>query len=442
MELKMDGLSINEGIIRIKKTEPVLIRPAGETNDGFYFLSNLDQNVATIIQTFYCFKTDEENTKSTEIVYEVIKEALSKVLVKFYPLAGILTINSEGKLIVQCTNKGVPFVEAVADNEIEALGDITIPDPMTLGKLVYTVSGAENILQMPLLTAQVTRFKCGGFVLGITINHCMVDGISAMEFVNSWAEIARGIPLTVPPFLDRYILRSKQSPKIEFTHNEFKEMNDVSNMVTLYQEEQMLYKSFLFDSDKLEHLKKMAMEDGSSSIKSCTSFTALTALVWRARSKALKMKPNQQTKLLFAVDGRSKLNPPLPKGYFGNGIVLTCCLCSAGELIEKPLSFAVQLVQEAISLVNDNYIRSTIDYFEVTRQRPSLTATVLITTWTKLDFDTTDFGWGKPTQSGCVTLPEKEVVLFLSHGRGKKGMNLLLGLPVTAMKIFEELMLV
>ncbi|XP_042492297.1 omega-hydroxypalmitate O-feruloyl transferase-like isoform X3 [Macadamia integrifolia] len=439
MEQKMEGLiSINEEIIRIKKTEPVLIRPAEETKNGFYFLSNLDQNVATIIQTFYCFKAEDENKKSSETISEVIKEALAKVLVHYYPLAGSLTISSEGKLIVKCTNKGVPFVEAFADCEIEALGDITVPDPLTLGKLVYTVSGAESILEMPLLTAQVTRFKCGGFVLGMTINHCMVDGITAMEFVNSWAETARGLPFTVPPFLDRSILRSRQPPKIEFTHNEFKEINDVSNMATLFQEEQILYRSFFFDPEKLTHLKKMAMEDGT--IKSCTSFTALTALVWRARSKALKMKPDQQTKLLFAVDGRSKLNPPLPKGYFGNGIVLTCCLCTAGELIEKPLSFAVQLVQEAINLVNDNYIRSVIDYFEVTRLRPSLAATVLITTWTRLDFDTTDFGWGQPTQSGCVTLPEKEVVLFLSHGRGKKCMNLLLGLPVSAMKIFEELM--
>ena len=51
---------------------------------------------------------------------------------------------------------------------------------------------------------QVTRFKCGGFALGLAMNHCMFDGIGAMEFVNSWAETARGVAeLTVPPFLDR-----------------------------------------------------------------------------------------------------------------------------------------------------------------------------------------------------------------------------------------------
>ncbi|KAA8526616.1 hypothetical protein F0562_008181 [Nyssa sinensis] len=304
------------------------------------------------------------------------------------------------------------------------------------GKLVHTSPGAKNILDTPLLTAQVTRFKCGGFVLGMTINHCMTDGISAMEFVNSWAETARGISLTIPPFLDRSILRSRQPPNIKYNHDEFLEISDISNMASLYQEDQMIYKSFEFDPAKLARLKKIALEDGV--IKSCTSFTVLTALVWRARSKALKMKPTQQTKLLFAVDGRSKFSPPLPKGYFGNGIVLTCCLCSAGELLAKPLSFAVEQVQNSIKVVTESFIRSTIDYFEVTRARPSLTATLLVTSWTRLSFDTTDFGWGEPTQSGCVTLPEKEVALFLSNGK-EKGTTLLLGLPVTAMKTFEEL---
>ena len=272
----------------------------------------------------------------------------------------------------------------------------------------------------------------------MTINHCMTDGISAMEFVNSWAETARGMSLTVPPFVDRSILRSRQSPTISYDHKEFMEIQDKSNMERLYKEEKIVYNSFYFDQEKIGRLKKLAMEDGE--IKSCTSFTVLTALVWRARSKALKMKPHQETKLLFAVDGRSKLSPPLPKGYFGNGIVLTCCLCKVGELVQKPFSHVVGLVQDAIKMVDEDFIRSTIDYFEVTRARPSLTATLLITSWTRLSFNSTNFGWGDPSQSGCVTLPEKEVVLFLSKGR-EKGTTLLLGLPLTAMKTFQELIL-
>ncbi|TQD86055.1 hypothetical protein C1H46_028394 [Malus baccata] len=82
------------------------------------------------------------------------------------------------------------------------IGDITKPDPETLGKLVYDVPSAKNILEIPPLVAQVTKFKCGGFALGLCMNHCMFDGNGAMEFVNSWGKIARGLQLTDPPSID------------------------------------------------------------------------------------------------------------------------------------------------------------------------------------------------------------------------------------------------
>ncbi|CDO98678.1 unnamed protein product [Coffea canephora] len=430
----MENGKSNTFELTVKQGQPTLIPPAEETQKGLYFLSNLDQNIAVIVRTIYCFKSGE---KGNEEAVRMIKDALSKVLVQYHPLAGRLTISPEGKLIVDCTGEGAVFVEAEADCTIEDIGDNTKPDPVTLGKLVYDVPGAKNVLEIPPLAAQVTKFKCGGFVLGLCMNHCMFDGIGAMEFVNSWGEVARGLPLKVPPFMDRTILKARNPPKIEFPHHEFAEIEDTSNTAELYKEE-MHYRSFCFDPEKLEKLKRKALEDGA--LAKCTTFEALSAFIWRSRSQALKMKPDQKTKLLFAVDGRSRFDPPIPEGYFGNGIVLTNSFCSAGELVGNPLSFAVKLVQESVQIVTDSYMRSAIDYFEATRVRPSLTATLLITTWSRLSFHTTDFGWGEPVLSGPVALPEKEVSLFLSHGRERKSINVLLGLPAAAMKTFEELM--
>ncbi|KAF2593732.1 hypothetical protein F2Q70_00043716 [Brassica cretica] len=73
-----------------------------------------------------------------------------------------------------------------------------------------------------------------------------------------------------------------------------------------------------------------------------------------------------------------------------------------------------------------------------TEIRPSLSSTLLITTWSRLGFHTTDFGWGEPVLSGPVALPEKEVTLFLSHGEQRRSINVLLGLPASAMDVFQE----
>lgn len=139
----------------VKQGEPALVPPAEKTEKGLYFLSNLDQNIAVTVQTVYCFKADD---KGNERAAEVIKEALAKVLVHYYPLAGRLTISSEGKLIVNCTGEGAVFVEADANCTMERIGDITKPDPCTLGKLVYNIPSAKKILETPPLLAQVCQF--------------------------------------------------------------------------------------------------------------------------------------------------------------------------------------------------------------------------------------------------------------------------------------------
>uniref|UniRef100_A0A7N0ZYY4 Omega-hydroxypalmitate O-feruloyl transferase n=1 Tax=Kalanchoe fedtschenkoi TaxID=63787 RepID=A0A7N0ZYY4_KALFE len=429
-----NGYLNGKAVLEVKQYEPSLVPPAEETDKGLYYLSNLDQNIAVIVRTIYCFRSESEGN---ERAVEVIKDALSRVLVHYHPLAGRLTISPEGKLIVDCTGEGAVFVEAEADCSMDDIGDMTKPDPVKLGKLVYDIPGAENVLQIPPLVVQVTKFKCGGFVVGLGMNHCMFDGLGAMEFVNSWGEMARGLSLKVPPFVDRSILKARTPPKIESAHREFEQIEDISDTKDLYNEE-MLYRAFCFGPEKLELLKKKATEDGK--LAKCTTFEALSAFVWKARTESLRMKPDQETKLLFAVDGRSRFDPPLPKGYFGNGIVLTNAMSTAGELEENPLSFSVGLVQKAVELVTDSYMRSAIDYFEITRARPSLAATLLITTWSRLSFHTTDFGWGEPLFSGPVALPEKEVSLFLSHGKERKSINVLLGLPASAMTRFEKLM--
>ncbi|KAF7133576.1 hypothetical protein RHSIM_Rhsim09G0031300 [Rhododendron simsii] len=111
------------------------------------------------------------------------------------------------------------------------------------------------------------------------------------------------------------------------------------------------------------------------------------------------------------------------------------------ELTEKPLSHAVGLVQETIQSVTDCYIKSTIDYLEVTRAKPSLGGSLIIASWCRLSFDTTDFGWGRPYLAGRVTFPViMESAIFMAHPKEKRSINVLLGFPASAMKVFQELM--
>ncbi|KAG5530885.1 hypothetical protein RHGRI_025737 [Rhododendron griersonianum] len=295
--------------LNLEKGEPALVPPAEDTNrkGTLYFLSNIDHRYQVKVRTVYCFKPSHDGRDGGGgDVTEVVRDALSKVLVPYYPVAGRLTTDSDGRLAVDCNDEGAVFVVAKAGCTIEEIGD----DTVTMEKLV-------------------TKFKDGGFVLGICVNHMIFDGPNAMEFINSWGEIARGLSLKVPPFTDRTLLKARNPPEIEFDHPEFLQMEDISNTSDLYEEE-LLYKSFCFDVNKLERVKAKAMEDGVL-VKCCSTFEAMSGFIWKSRTQALKLKHDQKTKLLLVVDGRSRYYPPLPGNYFGNGIGLTSCICSAGK---------------------------------------------------------------------------------------------------------------
>ncbi|KAI3414335.1 uncharacterized protein J3R85_016440 [Psidium guajava] len=420
--------------LAVERSIPIAVHPEYETPGGFIFLTSIDQVAHIVVSTVYCFDRSSENAA------DVVKQALSKVLVHYYPLAGRLARSTEGKLIVDCQKKlGVPFVEAVADCDLDSLGDMSVLHPDVLAKLVYKDPTTQNMPEIaPLLTAQVTKLTNGGLILGIALNHCMSDGISAIKFINSWAEIARGEPLSVVPCHDRTILKPRMPPQIRGPYDDFVQLSDVSNLTALYEKEQLVYRSFHFDSEKLAAVKGMATAGGQVK-RSITSFVALAALVWRTRSMALGMKPHQQTMLTIPVDFRSKLTTPVPHGFFGNAVVFPCCLCTAGEFIDEPISSTTERITKAIDRVNEDYARSRIDYLDAYGFEEFALGTLLISSWTKLDYGSSDFGWGEPRQFGTGSLPAKSC-LFMRGWRDKKDVVVVLSLPVSAMTTVQELL--
>lgn len=147
----------NGGLISVKRSEPIFIQPEKKPYNGTHLLSNLDRAVVAMMKTIYIYNLDGKT--SSEAACDVIKQALSKVLVYYYPLAGRLKLNSDGKLFVECIDtEGVPFVEAIANFSIVELGDIIVPDTPKLEKFIYEVPGVENILEMPLMTVQARKY--------------------------------------------------------------------------------------------------------------------------------------------------------------------------------------------------------------------------------------------------------------------------------------------
>ncbi|KAL8474130.1 hypothetical protein ACS0TY_030825 [Phlomoides rotata] len=86
-----------------------------------------------------------------------------------------------------------------------------------------------------------------------------------------------------------------------------------------------------------------------------TTFEVISALTWICWTKAKNVGPDETSRIGIAVDGRHKLHPPMPKGYFGNCIVMPCVQSRARDLTRMPLSYAVGTSDRRLHQINDRF---------------------------------------------------------------------------------------
>lgn len=163
--------------------------------------------------------------------------------------------------------------------------------------------------------------------------------------------------------------------------------------------------------------------------------------------KARRLPEDQETKLTVIIDGRSRLQPPLPPGYFGNAVFKATHIDLSGKIGSNPLKYVVCKVHEAVARMDDEYLRSAIDYLEVEGGLgPNARGTGLykspnlgITSWARLPFYDVDFGWGRPFYMGLGAVPAEGHLIVMPTPPNDGGLRLAIALPEEQMKMFEKI---
>lgn len=384
-------------IIDVRETS--MVKPAAETPRRRLWNSNLDLVVPRFHTPSVYFYRRPEVESEGFFDAEKLKDALARTLVPFYPMAGRLARDEDGRVEIDCNADGVLLVIAETNSTIEDFGDFA--PTMEMKRLIPMVEYTDDISAFPLLVLQVTNFKCGGVSLGVGMQHHVADGYSGIHFINSWSDVARGQGVSLPPFIDRTLLRARNPPTPSFPHIEYQPPPSMATPNTTPPPSSTAVNIFHVSRNHLNLLKSRTPV--TSSTPRFSSYSILAAHVWRCACAARALPPNQLSKLYIATDGRKRLQPSLPDGYFGNVIFTATPLATAGEMAE-----AAETIQAALARMDDEYLRSALDYLEV---QPDLTALVRgahtfrcpnigITSWVSLPIHEADFGWGKPIFMG------------------------------------------
>lgn len=95
------------------------VRPHEQTPSGTLDLSAIDRLpvLRCNARTLHVFRCGPEQAA------RIIREALSRALVPYYPLAGRLKESSQGQLQIECSGEGLWFLEASADCTLHAVND-------------------------------------------------------------------------------------------------------------------------------------------------------------------------------------------------------------------------------------------------------------------------------------------------------------------------------
>ena len=152
-------------------------------------------------------------------------------------------------------------------------------------------------------------------------------------------------------------------------------------------------------------------------------------------------------RIICIVNSRTKFNPPLPTGYYGNGFAFAVAISQAKKIHANPLGYTLQLVKKAKGLVTEEYMRSVADLM-VVKARPHFTVvrSYLVSDVTRAGFGSIDFGWGEPVYGGPA-MSEVEAILGVAsfyvtfkNKKGEEGILAPLCLPAPAMERFVKLL--
>ncbi|WOL19388.1 brassinosteroid-related acyltransferase 1 [Canna indica] len=454
-------------------------------------LSSLDRKCPALMYLVFFYRSPPPPS-----LFSCLKRGLEDTISTWYPAAGRLCVTPPGnKLNLACTNAGALFLEAATRAKISDLGDDLSQHNDFYRRLVFRPPADAALADVPLVAAQVTRFACGGYAIGVGTNHALFDGSSNYSFLSAWAAKTAAATLAVgrrgegsrvelfEPVHERgrlLLLGSEhvvvvQNPQViarmsksstcagrrqegegsggdgmrtmrrfmalDHLHQLIKQVAELGSSSTSTGENDLVLRTFGVGRGAVSRLKSKAA--ASDAAACCSSFEVVAAHLWKARTRALNIPNERMVCLQFAVDARTRMHPPLPKSFTGNAYVLSSVACTAAELQQHSLAAVVDKIKEAKRAVTHDYVASYVAALDAAPPPqqvalPPLPELTMVSDWTKTPYHKIDFGAG---EAACVTplaTPLPQVAYFMQSPREAGRVDVRIGLPQRSLQAFSH----
>ncbi|BAF10456.1 coumaroyl-CoA:anthocyanidin 3-O-glucoside-6''-O-coumaroyltransferase 2 [Oryza sativa Japonica Group] len=385
-----------------------------------------------------------------------LASSLSAALHRFYPLLGRVRPCSSGGGgggYEFCSTGGdadrVELTVAESGDDFEELAG---GGPMDVGRLYSLVPRLPRPEEgsSELAAVQVTVFPGKGLAVGVSIHHVACDDSSFMHFVKTWAancRVASGgdvdaVPPPPPPFLDRGVVADPDG----LAAKTLDQMRQLANSgppppPPSGPPPKLFMASFTLTRDSIDKLKQRVTASGGGGVH-CSAFTVACAYAWTCLARVdATSAARERAHLLFSVECRRRLTPPVPQEYLGNCLrpcfveVDTAGLLGSGA---DGVVTAAVAIGAAIRGLDDGVLDGADGWFQkivsLMPHRP-----MSIGGSPRYGVYDTDFGLGRPAKVELLSIDKTPGTVSMAEARdGHGGIEIGVALPEADMARFSS----
>ncbi|CAM0953334.1 unnamed protein product [Alopecurus aequalis] len=357
---------------------------------------------------------------------EKLAEGLCRAVAAYPQLAGRLAVDQRGRRCIHVNNEGVLVLETVVALELAK---------------VFMDGSLENI-GAALLQIKLTRYMCGGLVLGVTFHYQVLDGTALDAFLATWARAVRqGTDFTAPSPL--FLLNRAPVPlgTPMFDHGST-EFNGGDPFAPTYCHMKTIKLKFT-----AEFIAELKARVGIP----CTRFQCLLAHMWKKTTEARGLKPEEFTKVRVAVNCKGRAEPPVPSDYVGNMVLWAFPRLQVRDVLSWTYGRVVCAIRDAVARVDAEYIRSSLEFGSLADvQGLELTATapaagtvccpdLEVDSWLGFGYHQVEFGGGPPSLFRIPDIPVEGIMVFVPQCMDEGGVDVYIAIAENQVTTFQQI---
>lgn len=404
-------------------------------------------------QNLFFYEISSPNTSFFDSVLPKLKQSLSLTLHYYLPLAGNLTWpeHSHKPSIIYIDGDAVSLTVAKSDADFYGLSGTNLREAVECHCLIPHLAVSHQ--EAKLMALQVTLFPNAGFCLGISMHHAVLDGKATASFMTSWSQTCKhlgerswSLPSELIPVYDRTVIRDPAGLQDTFLKEWLNQSGPNNRSLMTWKPD--IYSNrirgrFELTKERLEKLKQLVaskIETKHNELNfnhpiaiHVSTFSVTCAYAWVCLVKAERIKDSKSL-LVFNVDCRSRLDPQVPNGYFGNCVTNHEAWAETeGLLGEDGLVVAAEAIGRAIGRLDSDGVlgglENRVSKMCGIQSAPERRKRVIgVAGSHRFELNGTDFGWGRARKVELTSIDGTGAIWLCEsrHGCGGVGVGLVL----------------